>query len=250
MDPSRLQEIGLITGVFIKLDQGVPYYVGMLLVFASTWSFWNWVVSFKLVCPAAIELIYEPNMKRWMQVCWTLILPHVGPLGLLCPLVIGGLLLEVCTIWPYAVNFIRLQRRKVATAPDGSPGVSTPVVVVPDPGDAEAAPPPVVVQATVIGVADEDKEEHNETNESNNVISSGNDPEDGLQATEGLGDDMVDPLASPHVLLDRSQNWPFRCGDQVHHVERLPFVPWSLPQDCATTAQISCCNSTSLRHPA
>ncbi|CAK9017546.1 unnamed protein product [Durusdinium trenchii] len=177
MDPSRLQEIGLITGVFIKLDQGVPYYVGMLLVFASTWSFWNWVVSFKLVCPAAIELIYEPNMKRWMQVCWTLILPHVGPLGLLCPLVIGGLLLEVCTIWPYAVNFIRLQRRKVATAPDGSPGVSTPVVVVPDPGDAEAAPPPVVVQATVIGVADEDKEEHNETNESNNVISSGNDPE-------------------------------------------------------------------------
>lgn len=55
----------------------------------STWSFWNWVVSFKLVCPAAIELIYEPNMKRWMQVCWTLILPHVGPLGLLCPLVIG-----------------------------------------------------------------------------------------------------------------------------------------------------------------
>ena len=42
--------------------------------------------------------------------------------------------MEVCTIWPYAVNFIRLQRRKVATAPDGSPGVSTPVVVVPDPG--------------------------------------------------------------------------------------------------------------------
>lgn len=38
MDPSRLQEIGLITGVFIKLDQGVPYYVGMLLVFARLHS--------------------------------------------------------------------------------------------------------------------------------------------------------------------------------------------------------------------